>query len=151
VVLRSPPALAVPTSIQIPAEDAFDTGQGGSSAGPFGFLNGISRSGYMFGDMWGLRSALAKYGISFALQETSEVLGNVSGGTQRGAAYDGLTQMALQLDTARAFGLYGGTFKDMSKFDMLNRFTTHTGGGLFACPGGVREGSFIGASLFEKT
>ena len=40
-------------------------------------------------------------------------------------------------------------FDDMAKFDMLNQFTTHTGGGLFACPGGVREGGFIGAGLFE--
>jgi deferrochelatase/peroxidase EfeB len=40
-------------------------------------------------------------------------------------------------------------FEDMAKFDMLNQFTTHTGGGLFACPGGVREGGFIGADLFE--
>jgi porin len=103
-------ALAAPPAIQIPAEDAFEPGQGGSSAGPFGFLNGISRSGYMLGDMWGLRSTLAQYGISIALQETSEVLGNVTGGSNRGADYDGLTQMALQLDTNRAFGWYGGTF-----------------------------------------
>ena len=36
----------------------------------------------------------------------------------------------------------------MAKFDMLNQFVTHTGGGLFACPGGVREGEFIGQRLF---
>jgi deferrochelatase/peroxidase EfeB len=41
------------------------------------------------------------------------------------------------------------TFVNMAKFDMLNQFTTHTGGGLFACPGGVREGTYIGASLFD--
>ena len=58
----------------------------------------------------GAAHALAQYGISFAIQETSEVLGNVTGGAQRGAAYDGLTQMALQLDTQRAFGWHGGTF-----------------------------------------
>jgi porin len=103
-------ALAAPPAIQIPAEDAFASGQDGPSGGPFGFLNGISRSGYMLGDMWGLRSTLAQYGISIALQETSEVLGNATGGANRGADYDGLTQMALQLDTNRAFGWYGGTF-----------------------------------------
>ena len=64
----------------------------------------------MLGDMWGLRTTLAKYGITFALQETSEVLGNVTGGIHNAVAYDGLTQMALQLDTERAFGLHGGTF-----------------------------------------
>ena len=33
--------------------------------------------------------------------------------------------------------------------DMLNQFVTHTGGGLFACPGGMAEGRFIGQRLFE--
>jgi deferrochelatase/peroxidase EfeB len=41
-------------------------------------------------------------------------------------------------------------FEKMSKFDMMNQFVTHTGGGLFACPGGVAEGEFIGQRLFEK-
>jgi porin len=77
---------------------------------PFGFLSGISRSSSMLGDMWGLRPWLGQYGITLGLQETSEVLGNVSGGTRQGFDYDGLTQMVLQLDTQRAFGLYGGTF-----------------------------------------
>lgn len=99
------PAGAAPPSIQIPAEDAFST-EGGAT-GPFAFVSDLPRSSYMLGDMWGLRTKLAKYGISFALQETSEVLGNVTGGARRGAAYDGLTQMALQVDTRRAFGLYG--------------------------------------------
>jgi porin len=98
-----------PPTIQIPTEETFEP-SGPVSTGPFSFLNGISRSGFMLGDMWGLRTALAQYGISFALQETSEVLGNVTGGAKQGAAYDGLTQMALQLDTNRAFGLHGGLF-----------------------------------------
>ncbi|HEY5083130.1 MAG TPA: Dyp-type peroxidase, partial [Rhizomicrobium sp.] len=42
------------------------------------------------------------------------------------------------------------TFVNMAKLDMLNQFTTHTGGGLFACSGGVRQGTFIGAGLFDK-
>jgi deferrochelatase/peroxidase EfeB len=37
----------------------------------------------------------------------------------------------------------------MSKFDMLNQFVTHVGGGLFACPGGVQKGGYIGQALFE--
>ena len=75
-----------------------------------GFLNGIGRSNYFFGDWWGLRPWLSQYGISVAIQETSELLGNATGGTNQGARYDGLTQMDLQLDTSRAFGWYGGTF-----------------------------------------
>ena len=42
-------------------------------------------------------------------------------------------------------------FEKMSKFDMMNQFVTHTGGGLFACPGGMTEGGFIGEKLFAKT
>jgi deferrochelatase/peroxidase EfeB len=41
-------------------------------------------------------------------------------------------------------------FEKMSKFDMMNQFVTHTGGGLFACPGGVAEGEFVGQRLFQK-
>ena len=41
-------------------------------------------------------------------------------------------------------------FDQMSKLDALNQFVTHTGGGLFACPGGVTEGGYIGQALFEK-
>jgi deferrochelatase/peroxidase EfeB len=39
-------------------------------------------------------------------------------------------------------------FERMSKFDMLNQFVTHVGGGLFACPGGAKAGAFIGQDLF---
>jgi deferrochelatase/peroxidase EfeB len=42
-------------------------------------------------------------------------------------------------------------FEKMAKFDMMNQFVTHTGGGLFACPGGVAPGEFIGQPLFDKT
>ena len=40
-------------------------------------------------------------------------------------------------------------FDKMSKFDMMNQFVTHTGGALFACPGGIAEGGFIGERLFK--
>ncbi|MGA9865318.1 MAG: carbohydrate porin [Acetobacteraceae bacterium] len=57
-----------------------------------------------------MRTALGNYGISVGLQETSEVLGNVTGGIHRGADYDGLTMLSMGLDTAKAFGWQGGTF-----------------------------------------
>src|SRR5271163_3088549 len=110
--LWSGSAAAAPPPISIPVEpDSFQSSQPGAfTAAPFGFLSGISRSNYLLGDMWGLRTLLSQYGMSFALQETSEVLGNATGGDRRGFEYDGLTQMVLQLDTQRAFGWYGGTF-----------------------------------------
>jgi deferrochelatase/peroxidase EfeB len=37
----------------------------------------------------------------------------------------------------------------LSKLDMMNQFTTHVGSAVFACPPGAKEGSFIGAELFN--
>ena len=64
----------------------------------------------LLGDMYGLRPWLGDYGITVGAQETSEVLGNVTGGTRRGADYDGLTLLSLGLDTEKAFGWKDGTF-----------------------------------------
>jgi deferrochelatase/peroxidase EfeB len=41
-------------------------------------------------------------------------------------------------------------FERMAKFDMLNQFVTVTGSALFACPGGVAKGRYIGQDLFEE-
>ena len=97
----SPPPLSVPVTS--------DVGTDGTRVSS-GFLGDLERTNYLLGDMFGLRSALSRYGITVALQETSEVLGNVTGGSHKGADYDGLTQGILQLDTQRAFGWYGGLF-----------------------------------------
>jgi porin len=65
---------------------------------------------HLLGDLGGLRSAMAEYGITMGLTEQSEVLGNVTGGTQRTGVYEGVTLMGLGLDTAKAFNIPGGTF-----------------------------------------
>lgn len=65
----------------------------------------------LLGDIGGLRSGLAKHGITLRLSETSELLGNVTGGVHRGFEYDGLTFMGLSLDTEKAFGWAGGKFR----------------------------------------
>jgi len=59
----------------------------------------------------------------------------------------GLFFMCYQRDPRTGFVKL---FEKMSKFDMMNQFVTHTGGGLFACPGGITAGRYIGQSLFEK-
>jgi deferrochelatase/peroxidase EfeB len=65
---------------------------------------------------------------------------------RQGMLYDaGLMFVAYQRDPRSGFIKI---YDNMSKLDALNQFTTHTGGGLFACPGGVREGEFIGERLF---
>jgi len=102
-------ALAAPPAIQVPTEEQIEEGQY-APTGAQGFLSGLARTNFLLGNMGGLRPYLSQYGISFALQETSEVLGNATGGLRHGAEYDGLTQMLVQLDTNRAFGWYGGTF-----------------------------------------
>jgi deferrochelatase/peroxidase EfeB len=41
-------------------------------------------------------------------------------------------------------------FERMARFDMMNQFVTNTASALFACPGGIAEGAFIGQSLFAS-
>ena len=66
---------------------------------------------------------------------------------RQGMMYDaGLFFVAYQRDPRAGFIKI---YQNMSKLDALNQFTTHTGGGLFACPAGVREGEFIGQRLFQ--
>ncbi len=64
----------------------------------------------LLGDPGGIRSKLEDAGFTITVQETSEVLGNVTGDT-RGVVYEGSTLAALQIDTAKAIGLTGGTFR----------------------------------------
>ncbi len=66
---------------------------------------------------------------------------------RQGMEYDaGLLFVCYQRDPRTGFIRI---FEKMARFDMLNQFVTHTGGGLFACPGGVRKGDYIGQGLFD--
>ncbi len=65
----------------------------------------------------------------------------------QGMEFDaGLMFLAWQRDPRSGFVKI---FENMAKFDMMNQFVTHTGGGLFACPPGARRGGFIGETLFQ--
>lgn len=99
------PAMAAPPPLSLPViqDDA-------APHGALDFLGGLHRSNTLLGDMWGMRTNLSRYGMSLGIQETSEYLGNTSGGTHKGFEYDGLTQIVLQMDTRRAFGHDGGLF-----------------------------------------
>ena len=99
-------AFAAPPPMSFPA----NTDDTSASSGTTGFWDGLNRSNALLGDMGGLRSALSNHGISLGIQETSEYLGNTSGGTRQGFEYEGLTTATMQLNTQRAFGLYGGLF-----------------------------------------
>ena len=66
----------------------------------------------------------------------------------QGMEFDaGLFFIAYQRDPRTGFIKI---FDRMSKLDALNQFTTHTGGGLFACPPGASEGSYVGRELLES-
>ena len=65
---------------------------------------------------------------------------------REGLEYDvGLLFICYQQDPRTGFTKI---FEPMSKFDALNQYTTHTGGGLFACPPGAQPGESIGQALF---
>jgi deferrochelatase/peroxidase EfeB len=65
---------------------------------------------------------------------------------RQGMEYDaGLLFICYQRDPRTGFIK---VFDKMSKFDALNQFVTHVGGGLFACPGGMAQGEYIGQRLF---
>lgn len=67
---------------------------------------------------------------------------------RQGMEYDaGLFFICYQRDPRTGFVKL---FEKMAKFDMLNQFVTHVGGGLFACPGGAAQGEFIGQRLFAE-
>jgi deferrochelatase/peroxidase EfeB len=40
-------------------------------------------------------------------------------------------------------------FERMSRFDMMNQFVTVNASALFACPGGIAAGGFVGQALFD--
>jgi porin len=104
---------ASPTEWEANSRSAGNRPGGPSALGSMlreGPTGGIWQRSQLLGDLGGVRSWLGRLGISLNFQETSEVLGNVTGGYKKGAYYDGLTTMSLQMDTKRAFGLYGGLF-----------------------------------------
>ena len=65
-------------------------------------------SANLFGDLNGFREAFAKVGGTLQATETSEVFANPVGGLRRGAGYDGLTTITVQIDTKAAFNWEGG-------------------------------------------
>ena len=122
-LLAITPASATPPMISSPELSPPTTTTGTETSEKLAnpsFFSQLGHSQTMLGDMGGIRPFLARYGMDLSILETSEVLGNVSGGTNQGFEYDGLTQMVLTLDTERAFGLHGGTF-DVSGLQIHGR------------------------------
>ena len=61
-------------------------------------------------DPGGVRSALAKRGVIFAVNYTGEVLANPTGGFRQGAFYDGRLELAVQADLEKGIGWPGLSF-----------------------------------------
>jgi porin len=78
-----------------------------AAPGPLGFLDLQGQN--LLGDLWGVRPALAQYGVTLTILENVETSGNLSGGVKQGFEADGLATVTLQMDTGKAFGLKGGT------------------------------------------
>ena len=121
--------------------------------GPFAFLSTAPRSSNLFGDMWGLRTALSRYGITFNLTETSEVLANPTGGARQGGEYNGLATASLQMDTQRAFSLNGGLLNVSAlevhggNLSAANLYTLQTASGVEADPAARALGNLVSAEI----
>jgi porin len=50
-----------------------------------------------------IRQRLCQSGLTIGIAETSEVLGNLTGGVRQGARYEGLTDLNLRIDLRRSF------------------------------------------------
>jgi porin len=94
----------------------------------------------LLGDLGGIRTSLGDHGLTFGVQNIDELLANVSGGTRRGASYDGVTLLGVGLDTQKAGAWDGGTFnvdafiirgRNISTDNLLN---LQTASGFLASP-----------------
>lgn len=92
LLLTASPAAAQSSTAQTPATDDI-----------------WSRSN-LLGDMGGLRSLMGDHGVTFELNDSENLLGNVMGGVKTGATLQGVTNGTVEVDTGKAFGLPGGTF-----------------------------------------
>ncbi len=98
------------SSNQPAAPEARQAVPGGQSDQKETYGGPLWQRGNLLGDPGRIRSSLAARGVAFGLLEQAEVLGNVTGGVRRGAAFEGLLTMGVGLDTEKA-GLWpGGTF-----------------------------------------
>jgi porin len=83
-------------------------------------------------DPGGIRRAMAERGVTYKLNYTGEVLGNVTGGIQRGAVYDGLIELVFDIDLEKKFGWKGATFHTNVFQIQGGGFTEHFIGSLIA-------------------
>lgn len=64
----------------------------------------------LLGDIGGVRPLLRRYGVQINISETSEILGNPTGGVRQGAIYEGVTDLNLGWDLRTYFHWRGVFF-----------------------------------------
>ncbi len=121
LVLRSASAGAQPVPPAPSERQAPTPGQTSGESEADG--SGLWERSNLLGDIGGLRTLLGNYGVTLGLSETGEVLGNPTGGRKQGVAYEGLTEMGLGIDLAKAVGLQGGLL-NVSAFQIHGRGLT---------------------------
>jgi porin len=123
------PAPAKPAAVE--ADDDKDEGgeaPDGEDRAPAGTGHGKGKATGtegVLGDIHGVRPFFERYGVTFDASETSEVLGNPTGGRRQGAIYEGLFSVAVGVDLERLAGLKGASAN-------VSVFQIHGGPGLSA-------------------
>lgn len=110
-----------PTQPSQPAAPEVRQGTAGGQSNKAGPYSGLlmSRS-VLLGDPLGIQTRTAARGISFGLAESAEVIGNLTGGTRRGAVFEGLLAMSVGLDTEKA-GLWPDGIFNASAYQIHGR------------------------------
>ena len=136
-----------PTEGNLPGSPAVRGASPGGATDAGENATGQPNANRLLGEMGGVRTKLAEYGVSLGLTEQSEILGNLTGGRQRGAVYEGVTSLGLGIDTEKAFGLVGGTF-NVGAFQFHGRGLTANNVPTLAALTGAEQ-TVRGLKLFE--
>ncbi len=107
VLAAAPPALAQTAALPSPASNA---GPADANSPAPAKSDSLWERDKLLGDLSGVRTALENKGISLNVLETSEVLGNPTGGVRQGAIYEGAALMTLSVDTQKLANVPNGTF-----------------------------------------
>ena len=86
---------------------------------------------HLFGEWGRLRHKWSDHGFEFTVQYTGEVAGNVSGGVKRGTVYNGLLNVASDVNLEKAAGWKGGSFHAAMLFPHGRSLTDHYVNDLF--------------------
>ena len=104
--------LALGASMPVHAEEQIITGDEGgpAQATPEGGSPSVADSLPALATFAQVKKNLADKGVTLQINYIGEVLGNVSGGLQRGAIYDGRVETVVEADLGKVVGWQGATF-----------------------------------------